>query len=88
MRQVITYLLYGVAFLVAAVLVLAVVGLVVAVVVSIARSFFVLRHAESDGPGAGWTPTDEVFRDPGTGRTMRVWVDGTGDRNYVAEQPG
>ena len=53
MHQVITYLLYGVAFLVAAVLVLAVVGLVVAVVVSIARSFFVRRHAESDGPGPG-----------------------------------
>ena len=84
----ITYALYGVAFLVAAVLVLGMFALVVAVVVSVAKSFFVRRHGESDGPAAGWTATDEVFRDPGTGRTMRVWVDGTGARNYVAEGPG
>jgi hypothetical protein len=34
-----------------------------------------------------WTPTDEVFRDPGTERMMRVWVDRGGDRHYVPERP-
>ncbi len=39
------------------------------------------------GAGAGAAkPTPEVFRDPGTGRLMRVWVnDATGAREYREE---
>ena len=48
-------------------------------------SFFVRRHGESDQPVAGWTPTEEQFKDPGTNRIMRVWVDGSGERHYVPE---
>ena len=48
-------------------------------------SLFVRRHGESDGPEPGWTPTGEVFKDPGTDRTMRVWVDVAGERHYVPE---
>ena len=40
----------------------------------------------SRGPGAGWIPTTERFRDPTTRRLMRVWVDPTdATRHYVAE---
>jgi len=67
------------------VVILAVVG--VAVVVAVVISFFVRRHGESGAPEAGWTPTDEVFRDPGTERMMRVWLDRGGDRHYVPERP-
>ena len=49
-------------------------------------SFFVRRHGESDAPLAGWVPTDEQFKGPGTGRMMRVWVDRSGERRYVPEQ--
>ncbi|MGO8869991.1 MAG: hypothetical protein ACLQPH_01060 [Acidimicrobiales bacterium] len=56
-----------------------------AVVVAVVISLFVRRHGESDAPQPGWTPTDEVFRDPGTNRTMRVWVDRAGDRHYVTD---
>jgi hypothetical protein len=55
-----------------------IVGLIVA-------SFFVRRHGESDAPGAGWTRTTEAFRDPSSGRLMRVWVDQAGTRHYVPE---
>ena len=58
----------------------------VAIIVSVAISFFVRRHGESDQPEAGWTPTDERFKDPGTNRTMRVWMDREGERHYVPEQ--
>ncbi len=57
----------------------------VAVVVAVVISFFVRRHGESGVPQAGWTPTDEVFKDPGTDRMMRVWVDPSGDRHYVPD---
>jgi hypothetical protein len=60
----------------------------VAVMVAVVISFFVRRHGESDAPQAGWTPTDELFKDPGTHRTMRVWVDRAGERRYVPEQQG
>ena len=44
------------------------------------------RHGERDHPQPGWVPTLERFRDPGTNRLMRVWVDPTdGSRSYVAE---
>src|SRR5665213_3658855 len=65
--------------------ILAVVAFIIACVVV---SFFVRRHGESDRPRAGWAPTDERFKDPGTNRTMRVWVDGSGERHYVPEQYG
>ena len=44
------------------------------------------RHGEVDLPAIGWHPTSERFRDPSTGRIMRVWVDrGDASRHYVAE---
>jgi hypothetical protein len=44
------------------------------------------RHGESPEAQAHWRPTAEVFRDPTTGRVMRVWVDPSdGSRRYVAE---
>lgn len=44
------------------------------------------RHGERDRPQPGWAPTLERFRDPGTNRLMRVWVDPVdGSRHYVAE---
>jgi hypothetical protein len=43
------------------------------------------RHGESDTPKPHWHATEEVFRDPTTGRVMRVWVDPSdGSRHYVA----
>jgi hypothetical protein len=44
------------------------------------------RHGESDAPAAGWSSTSEVFKDPTTGRLMRVWVDSAGERHYVPEK--
>jgi hypothetical protein len=67
----------------AVVVILALVG--VAVVVAVIISLFVRRHGESDQPQPGWTPTDEVFKDPGTERTMRVWLDRAGERHYVPD---
>lgn len=66
-----------------AVLILGLVG--VAVVVAVIISLFVRRHGESDAPEPGWTPTNEVFKDPGTDRLMRVWVDRVGERHYVPD---
>ena len=44
------------------------------------------RHGEASVPAAGWQPTEESFRDPSTGRMMRVWVDPVdGSRHYIAE---
>jgi hypothetical protein len=60
----------------------------VAVIVAVVISLFVRRHGESDQPQPGWTPTDELFNDPGTKRTMRVWLDRAGERHYVPEQQG
>lgn len=42
-------------------------------------------HGDADAPQAGWTPTNERFRDPRTGRVMRVWVDAAGGRHYVPD---
>jgi hypothetical protein len=45
------------------------------------------RHGEGDGVRAHWIATDEVFRDPTSGRVMRVWVDPTdGSRHYAETQ--
>jgi hypothetical protein len=49
-------------------------------------SFFVRRHGESDRPLPGWQQTREIFKDPGSDRTMRVWVDEAGQRHYVRER--
>ena len=44
------------------------------------------RHGESDRPERSWHASEEVFRDPSTGRTMRVWYDpADGSRHYVPE---
>lgn len=56
-----------------------------AVLVAIVMSIFVRRHGEAPGPEPGWTPTAEVFRDPGSERLMRVWTDPSGGRHYLPE---
>jgi hypothetical protein len=61
------------------------VGVVAAVLVAAAMSLFLRRHGEADHPRLGWVPTDEVFRDPGTQRVMRVWADRSGGRHYVPD---
>jgi Domain of unknown function (DUF1707) len=44
------------------------------------------RHAQSAAPGAAWVPTAERFRDPSSGRIMRVWLDPADDsRHYVPD---
>jgi Domain of unknown function (DUF1707) len=44
------------------------------------------RHNQSTGPGDGWVPTSERFRDPSSGMIMRVWVDPADDsRHYVPD---
>ena len=44
------------------------------------------RHGESPQPALGWQPTEESFRDPSSGRLMRVWLDpADGSRHYVPE---
>jgi hypothetical protein len=65
----------------------AVIGIVILLVVIgfLVASFFVRRHRESNRPGAGWQPTNEVFNDPSTNRVMRVWLDESGERRYVRE---
>jgi len=42
-------------------------------------------HGEAEKPEPDWQPTNERFRDPRTSNVLRVWVDGAGDRHYVAE---
>ena len=42
-------------------------------------------HGDADAPRPDWLPTNERFRDPRTGRIMRVWVDANFGRHYVAE---
>ena len=56
-------------------------GLVAVLVVSL----FVRRHGESPTAHPDWSPTEERFRDPSTGRLMRVWVDREGARHYVPD---
>jgi hypothetical protein len=59
---------------------------ILAMAVAVGASFFVKRHGEATAPRADWRRTDEVFRDPGTNRMMRVWIDGVGERHYVPER--
>jgi Domain of unknown function (DUF1707) len=42
-------------------------------------------HGDADRPAADWEPTPERFRDPRSGRVMRVWMDGAGGRHYVPD---
>jgi hypothetical protein len=44
------------------------------------------RHGHAEVPAAHWRRTDEVFRDPSSGRPPRVWIDPTDQsRHYVPE---
>jgi hypothetical protein len=43
-------------------------------------------HGVADSPQVGWQPTGERFRDPRSGRVMRVWVDAAGGRHYVPDE--
>lgn len=67
--------------------------MVAVIVVLVLAGFFVVslmlrRHGESQLPAGDWQRTDEVFRDPGSERLMRVWIDPKdGSRHYVPE-PG
>ncbi len=46
------------------------------------------RHGEDPAPRPGSVPTLERFRDPSSGRLMRVWIDPVDrSRHYVAESP-
>jgi len=63
------------------------IAVVVAVLVALTMSLFLRRHGETDRPRPGWVATDEVFRDPGTERVMRVWADRTGGRHYIPDIP-
>jgi hypothetical protein len=61
-------------------------ALVIAVVLcASAVSLFWRSGRGSPNPESGWTATDEVFNDPVTDRTMRVWEDQTGQRHYLPE---
>jgi Domain of unknown function (DUF1707) len=42
-------------------------------------------HGEAERPHPDWQPTGERFRDPRTQAVLRVWVDPSGARHYVAE---
>jgi hypothetical protein len=47
------------------------------------------RHAQAATPDPGWLPTSERFRDPATGKIMRVWIDPADQgRHYVPEAAG
>jgi hypothetical protein len=43
-------------------------------------------HGDAETPQIGWQPTGERFRDPRSGRVMRVWVDAAGARHYVPDE--
>ena len=61
------------------------IAIVVVLIALGVASFFVRRRGESNRPRPGWRQTDEVFKDPSSNRTMRVWVDDSGTRHYVPE---
>ena len=60
--------------------------LVVAVVIGIAVWGFIFwdrRYRGAPGAGGQFQPTQETFRDPSTGRMMRVFFNpATGERQY------
>lgn len=46
------------------------------------------RHGEVETLRPHWVATDEVFRDPSSGRVMRVWIDpADGSRHYAEAGP-
>jgi hypothetical protein len=57
----------------------------VVLVVCAVLSLALRRHGESDKAKPDWRRTDEIFNDPSTNRVMRVWLDASGERHYVAE---
>jgi hypothetical protein len=59
--------------------------LVVGLAALVVASLFVRRHGEAPTAHADWSPTEERFRDPSTGRLMRVWLDREGARHYVPD---
>jgi hypothetical protein len=60
--------------------------LVAVAVVAVVGWVNLRRHGESSVPAGHWTRTDELFRDPSSGRLMRVWIDSAaGTRHYVPE---
>ena len=42
-------------------------------------------HGDADAPRGDWRPTAERFRDPRSGKVMRVWQDAAGARHYVPD---
>ena len=42
-------------------------------------------HGDAPAPQGDWRATPERFRDPRTGRVMRVWQDAGGGRHYVPD---
>jgi hypothetical protein len=60
--------------------------LVIAVLIEVSRYRAGPGGGEPAIPGPPFRPTDEVFVDPTSNRSMRVYVDATtGERRYVAE---
>ncbi len=50
-----------------------------------ARARWGRGHADADSVAPDWRATNERFRDPRTGRVMRVWEDAGGRRHYVVD---
>lgn len=60
--------------------------LLVVAIIAVVGWIRLRRHGESDVPEAHWRRTEESFRDPSSGRLMRVWLDPADDsRHYVPE---
>lgn len=56
------------------------------VVLAVATVLVYQRYGEAHHPQRHWQRTDEVFKDPSTGRLMRVWLDGSdGSRHYLPD---
>jgi hypothetical protein len=50
-------------------------------------SWIARPRPERESPDQVWQPTEEVFRDVSTNRTMRVWIDPRdGSRHNVPER--
>jgi hypothetical protein len=63
------------------------IAVMAAVLVAASMSLFLRRHGQAEQPKPSWLPTDEVFKDPRTERTMRVWADRIGGRHYLPDVP-
>ncbi len=61
----------------------------VAAVVAVVGWMNLRRHGESSVTAGDWRRTDEVFREPSSGRLMRVWLDPADcTRHYVPNSDG